>query len=343
MQKLLVSLVTLALAFVAPASAQKTQIKFATLVPEGTVWDQQVRLFGEEVTKRTGGKVAFRYYSGGVAGDEPDIIRKMRIGQLNGAFLTLSGLVDVDRVMQAFQIPMYFRDDAEVIAALREVEGTIRERMEAAGFVVLGWGTAGWLRFFSTAPVRTMRDLKGLKQFVWAGDNKLVGWYRDRGFQPVPLAATDMLTGLKTGLIESLPATPLAALSLQWFRSAGNMLDYPIAPLLTATVVSKRTWDKLEPAEREALLLAGKRCEDYLMNEVARQEEQAIAEMKERGLMVTEPATPPDNPEWRDVATYFAARMSENQIPPEILARIERRVQAVRGGASGGGGRERAH
>lgn len=312
------------------ATAQKAQLKIATLVPQGSVWDKSLRDLGEECQNSTDGRVRFKIYPGGVAGDEPDILRKMRIGQLHGGVFTMSGLGDIEPSVRVFEIPLFFRSDEEVAYVLEKMDAEFRRRLEAKGIVLLHWGNAGWLKFFSTEPARTVADLKRLKQFVWAGDQRLASWYQEGGFHPVPLAATDMLTGLKTGLIESLPSTSLTALSLQWFRTADYMLDYRVAPLLGGTVVTKKAWEELSPADREKVLAAAEHAQAFQMTEVPVQDARAVEEMKKRGLTVVEPDMSQGETPWLGIADFFANKMRTGLVPPEILDEVTRHLADFR-------------
>jgi TRAP-type C4-dicarboxylate transport system substrate-binding protein len=347
---MLTALLLLGLAWAPPppparaAAPGKTQLKIATLVPEGSVWDKSLRGLEQEAKDATGGSLSFRIYPGGVAGDESDILRKIRIGQLHGGVLSIAGLGEIDSAVQVFQIPLYLRSDEEALYVLEHMDALFRQRLAERGYVLVHWAHAGWLDFFSTEPVRTAEDLKSLKQFVWAGDTGLSRWYEEAGLRAVPLAATDVLTGLKTGLIECLPSTPLAALSLQWFRSAGHMLDYPVSPLYGGLVVSKRAWDGLDEDQRAALLAAGRRAQAFQMEEIPRMEAEAIAAMRERGLVVTEPEPARDAPGWLALSDHFARRMLEAWAPPEVLRQVEGHLAEfrARGDAPAGAERGRA-
>ena len=300
----------------APVGAQS--IKLATIVPEGSIWDKAIRRLGAEWEAGTDGRVSLRVYPGGVAGDEPDIIRKMRIGQLHGALMSTSGLGDIEPAFLLFETPLFFQTDDEIRHLLTEMGPVFERRLEEKGYVLVHWGHAGWLRMFSDEPIESYEDFRNMKQFVWGSENRMGTWYQEKGLKPVPLAATDVLTGLQTGLIDALPATPLTALSLQWFRSAPNMFENRFAPLVGATIVSKGAWNKIGEKDRETLLAAARGTADHLFEEVPAQEEQALAEMQRRGLRVTQ-VRPADEPEWRGLALHLQKRMREVTVPDEIF------------------------
>ena len=319
---------TVAMAVTAPASAQQV-IKLATLVPEGSVWDKMLRNTGSEWSQSTGGRVTLRVYPGGVAGDEPDVVRKMRIGQLQAGALTTVGLAEIDPAFQMFNAPMFFDSYGELSAVLDEMAPMLRQRLEAKGFVLLSWGHGGWVYFFSKKPVQSVADLKATKLFAWAGDDRMVQLWKANGFHPVPLAATDIMTGLQTGMIETFPSTPLLALTLQWYKVTPTMVGVGMAPLVGGFVVTKAAWDKIAPADRAAIQAAARKGERYLAVEVPRQDTTAVVEMEKRGLKVVRPGGA-SRAEWRTTASAFAAGMKGGVIPVDVLEAATRARDAYR-------------
>jgi TRAP-type C4-dicarboxylate transport system substrate-binding protein len=313
-----------------PLAAQKTTIKLATLVPDGSVWHRILKDMGAAWSRDTAGRVTLNIYPGGVAGDEPDMVRKMRIGQLQAATLTVTGLSEIDDSFGVFQVPMFYDSYAELDAVVGKLAPVLRERLDAKGFVLVHWGHAGWVHLFSTKPVRSLDDLKKTKLFVWAGADRMVQWWKANGFQPVALAATDILTGLQTGMIEALPTTPLAALSLQWFRSTPYMLDIGLAPLVGGTVVTKKAWEKLSPEDRAKLLAAGLAAERRLQQEVPAQDAKAVEEVRKRGLQVVQVS---DEAAWRKSAETIAASTRGPVVEASIYDLAVRERQAYRAGS----------
>jgi TRAP-type C4-dicarboxylate transport system substrate-binding protein len=298
------------------ANAAGKPIKLATLVPEGSVWVKELKALAGDAKTQTAGRVEIRIYPGGIAGDDPDVVRKLRIGQLQAATLSAAGLQDIDDGFAVFSIPRFFASYDELFYVLDQMTPYYAARLDKQGFVLLGWGSAGWVNLFSNKPVYGPNDLKQLKLFVWAGDNKMTQWWKTNGYRPVPLAATDIMTGLTTGMIEALPTTPLYALSLQWYRPAGNMLDLPVAPLIGATIVDKRTWNALSPADQEALRGLAKRMQQRLNQLVPPQDQKAIDEMAHRGLKVTKPRNADETKAWEEAARQFAASMRQQAVVP---------------------------
>lgn len=302
-----------------PVDAAPVTIKLATLAPDGSVWDKAMRSMGSQWKRDTGGRVQLRVYAGGIAGDEPDVLRKIRIGQLNAGTLTVRGLIDIDPAFEALAIPLFYDSYEEFFHVLHAVEGDLRDRARAKGFELIQWGHAGWVHMFSTEPARSVADLRRLKLFVSAGDDDTVQWWKDRDFRPVALAMTDIMTGLQTGMIETLPTTPLAALSLQWFRQTPHMLDVGLAPLVGATVISTRTWNQLSAEDQQAMRRSALLMEKRLETEIPDQDRTAIAEMSKRGLKVLEAQDPEV---WRTEAERFSASMRGSRVPVAAFDRV---------------------
>ncbi len=326
----------------APASA--VTVKLASLAPDGSVWDLAIEEMGAEWADATDGRVRLRVYPGGVAGDESDVVRKMRIGQLQAAALTVGGLTEIDDAFRVFTIPMFFDSYDELYYVIEQMTPELSRRLDAQGYVLLNWAHAGWVHLFSTAPVTSLEQLKSTKLFVGAGDDRAVQWWKKSGYRPVPLATTDILTGLQTGMIEALPSPPLAALLLQWYKQAPNMLDLGLAPLVGATIVQKRVWQAIDEADRKGLLVAAAELGKKLEREVPGQDRESVAEMEKRGLKVVRIDNADRLAEFRAAAAEFAERVSGDRLPPEILqqalkARAAYRQQAGGGSAATGGAR----
>ncbi len=323
MTRILASCLAASMLVCASVPSYAQTIKLGTLAPEGSPWHQVIRDIAESWREISGGTVEVRIYAGGVAGDEPDMVRKMRVGQLHAAALTGAGLARIAQEVQALQMPMMFRSDEE----LDYVRGKLGPRLEAIfeerGFVLLAWGDAGWVHFFAQQPVVHPDDLKPMKLFTWAGDSAVVEAYKDLGFQPVPLAATDILMALHSGLINAFPTTPVAALSFQWFGLAPHMTDLKWAPLVGAVVISKRAWERIPEELRPRFHAAARQAADRLQARARTLGDEAVAAMQKHGLSVH--AVPEATvPAWENAARAGYSRLLDAIVPADMVAEVER-------------------
>ncbi|MCY4601756.1 MAG: TRAP transporter substrate-binding protein DctP [Acidobacteria bacterium] len=265
--------------------AQRANLRLGTILPANSIWDRALKQMASEWQQKTDGRV--RLQVRGTTGDEATIIRRMRLNNPQVAALTLPGLTEIDDSFAVLGIPFFLASDAEALHVLEALTPLYREKLAEQGLVLLGWGHGGWAHIFSAQPIRSVPDLQKAKLFTAAGDDGMVQWYRRNGFQPVPLELTDVLMGLNTGLIDAYPSPPYGALVFQWYRQTSHMLDIPLSPVFGATVMTERAWNRIDEADRDALLEAAAGMQAFLFDEVPRQDEEAVAEMEKRGLMVS--------------------------------------------------------
>jgi TRAP-type transport system periplasmic protein len=270
-----------------PVDAQAPQVvRMATLVPDGSSWHLILKETAEKWKTLSGGRVTVRLFPGGVAGDDPDVVRKMRLGTLNSGLLTSVGVAEIDKSVYALGVPLLYDSYEEVYFVLEKMRPRLEASLEAKGFVVLNWADAGWVRFFTQKPVAGPEDLKPLKLFSWAGDAEAVTVWRSAGFNPVPLPSTEIMTALQTGLVTALGTPPQVAVISQYFNNAKNMTDLRWQLLLGATVITKSAWEKIPADVRPALLEATREAGTRLQQEIREAESKDIEAMKKRGLNV---------------------------------------------------------
>ncbi len=290
-------------------------VKMATVVPQGSVWDKNLKQMGEEWKEATGGRVTVTVFSGGAQGDEATVLRKMRLDALQAAAFTVVGLGSMDWAFNVFDIPFFFDSYDELNYVTDKLTPVLRKRLEPKGFVFLNWGHGGWTQVFTKKPVQTVDDLKNVKLWTSAGNDRMVQWFKANGFQPRAMAMTDILTGLTTGMLEGLPTTPLAAMLFQWDRQTPYMLELGLAPIVGAGVITTRAWKAIPDADKPKLLAAADGVEKRLRVEVPKLDASAVIEMTRRGLTVTK-AT---GPEWRTQLDGLAKTMRGESVPPEIF------------------------
>jgi len=301
------------------ASAQT--IKMGTLAPEGSVWHNVLRDMAEEWSEISNGRIRVRIYPGGVAGDDADMVRKVRIGQLQAAALTGVGMSNVTEEISIFQMPMLLHSDAELDYVRDRLAPKLEALMEAKGFKVLYWSEVGWVYLFSNKPVQRPADLKPLKIWVWAGDAAWADALKDGGYQPVPLPATEIHTALTSGLVDAFSTTPVAALSFQWFGQAKNMMAMKWAPLTAAVVISKRTWDSIPEELRPEIMAAAQRAGDKAKVEIRSLEAEAVAAMQSYGLAVNQ-VTPAMAAEWQAEIETTYPKLLGKSIPEDIYHEV---------------------
>ena len=295
--------------------AQRANLRLGTILPANSVWDRALRQMASDWQEATDGRV--RLQVRGTTGDEATIIRRMRLNNPQVAALTLPGLTEVDDSFNVFGIPFFFASDAEAVHVLEALTPLYRDKLAEQGLVLLGWGHGGWAHIFSAHPIRGIPDLQKAKLYTSAGDDGMVQWYKENGFQPVPLELTDVLMGLNTGLIDAYPSPPYGALVFQWYRQTSHMLDIPLSPVFGATVMTERAWARIDEADRAALLEAAAEMQAFLFDEVPRQDEEAVAEMQKRGLTLSSVGEP-EVALLRAIVDTLTATWRGDRVPADI-------------------------
>jgi TRAP-type transport system periplasmic protein len=312
------------------AEAKKVKIKLGTLAPEGSPWHNGLRRITERWQKISNGNVEVKIYPGGVLGDEGDMVRKMRVGQLHAGTMTGVGLSVISRATYAMQTPMLFRSFEELDYVRTQMAPMIQQDLDANGVVVLGWGDAGWVHFFSKAPAVSVDDFRKLKLFVWAGDPSAELAWKAAKFNVVPMSSTDVMSGLQTGLIQSFSTTPLYALTSQWYTYAKNMTAVKWTPLNGATVITKEKWKELgEAGDLEAFRKAADEEVAKTNAEVRTLGEKSIKAMTDKGLVVHEP-TAAELAEWQKAAESAYPVLREKVIPAKFFDEAQRLVNEYR-------------
>jgi len=321
----------LAIAFNAWASAQEAvKIRFGTLAPRGTAWHRNLLELGEKWRAAQGAGAEFIVYGGGSQGGEADMVRRMRVGQLNAAMLSVIGLSEIDPSVSALQkMPLMFRSWEELDYVRGKLRPGLDKRFLEKGFVVLSWGDAGWVRFFSKEPALRPADYRRMKIFAWAGDTPQVDIMKSLGYQPVVLEVSDILPGLQTGMVNMVPSTPFWALTLQFYSHAPYMLDLDWAPMVGAVIVTKKAWDAMSPAGREAMRTAGEAMGAELRALSRREHEESVAAMKKRGLHV-QALTPEIEAEWRRAVADMYPLIRGRMVPAELFDEVERLLTEYR-------------
>jgi TRAP-type C4-dicarboxylate transport system substrate-binding protein len=271
--------------FVTPAETQ-IKVKMATLVPEGTSWATIIKEAGEKWKTISNGRVAMNIYWGSVSGDDPDVVRKMRLGTLHAGLLTSVGLAEIDKSVYALGVPMMYASYDEVYGVLESMRPKLEASIENKGFIVLNWVDGGWIHYFTQKPVATPDDLKKLKLFAWENDTDSIDILKSMGFNPQPMPTAEIATALQTGRINAVPLSPQTAVITQYYNYAKNMTDLNFELLLGATVIDKRIWNKIPTDLHAPLLQVMQETGKKLRDEIRKSGERDVDEMKKRGLNV---------------------------------------------------------
>ena len=310
--------------FHSPVSAGKKPqylIKFATVAPEGSTWVKEIRKVDKDLREKSGGRLGLGIYAGGIAGDELDVLKKMRIGQIQCAAFSGVGFGKILPMVRVLDLPYLFRNDQEVDRVHQELFSFFAEEFQKKGFKLLAWTEVGNVNIFSKKAVRNLDDLTGLKIWAWAGDPIAKETFVTMGVNPIPLPVTDVNTALNTGMIDTVYAPPLGALALQWHTSLSFMMGLPLVHSTGAILLSSRYYKKLPPDLAALLQKTMKKAMADLTETLRRQKEEAVQVIQDSGITVT-PVEGEARKPFYAIHTEVARKLSGEIYPEELLLRV---------------------
>ena len=314
------------------AEAADKQFRIGSLVPKNSLYHRQLMDIGEAWRAAQGENAKYLVYPDGSQGGEAEMARRMRIGQLQGALLSVVGLREIEPSISALQgIPLLFRNWDEVDYVREKMRAGMEKKFLEKGFVVLAWGDAGWVRFFSKDAAVRPDDFKKMKFFAWGSEPDQQAIMKSLGYTPVPLETSDILPAIQTGMINVVPSTPYFALATQIYATAPNMLEINWAPIVGALVVTKKSWDDMGPAAQSAVRLASDKAGVQIRAKARQEVEEAVDAMKKRGLTVNRP-TPEQMREWNEFAEKLYPRIRGTMVPAETFDEVLAHLKDFRAG-----------
>jgi TRAP-type transport system periplasmic protein len=310
----------------APQLAQaQTTIKIATLAPEGSSWMRSFHEWQKKVEERTQGRVKIKFYAGGVQGDEKDVLRKIRLNQLQGAAITAIGLATIDPHVRALEMARSYEELDALRAALGD---TLKKRFEEKGFVVGVWGDVGPVRVFSNKPIKSMEDLRSCRLWMWSQDPITKALFDALGLRGVPLDVPELITALATGQVDTFMASPLSAVALQWARHAKYVSSMVMGEATGATVIAKKAWDAIPDADRKILEEEARAIEDKVQKQIRQDNTVALDAMIKNGMQVI--PTPPELEHELDKQSEAVARTAGKNFSKDFQEQVEKIVSEYR-------------
>jgi len=319
-----------ALALVSSFANAATTIKIATAAPDGTAWMREMRAGAEAIKKGTAERVEIKFYPGGVMGDEPTVLRKIKIGQLQGGAFTGGELSQVDKDAQIYSLPFVFKTQAEVDKVRAQLDPLLKQKLEKDGFEILGISGGGFAYLVSVNDIRNKDDLKAAKVWIPQGDRIAEASFKAGGVTPIPLPLADVYTSLQTGLIDAAANTPAGTIAFQWHTKVRHMIDLPLTYVVGILIVDKKVYDGLPPEDRkivsDELGAAFVRLEKINRDDNA----QAREALQKQGIAISKP-TAADTAAWETVGTDARKHLvADGEISAEMSAALDQALASAR-------------
>jgi TRAP-type C4-dicarboxylate transport system substrate-binding protein len=307
-----------------------TVIKLATLAPEGSTWMNVLGDLSKDLEKQSEGRLKFKFYAGGVSGDEKDVVKKIRIGQLHGAGFTGVGLGEVAPETRLLDAPWLFRSRAELEAVRAKFSKELDAAVEKGGFVLLGWTDLGSVYVFSKNPIASPEDMKREKMWVWEGDPIAQAAFKALGVNPIPLSVVDVMQSLQTGMINAVYGPPLGVVALQWHSKLKHIYPVPLAESTGAVLVSKKFFDSLPEDQRKLLLEVSAKHLKRLNEMTNAENDKALEALKKQGLSLAPDPGPATRRKYEELGKSARMELAGRLFSEELLAKFEKELAALR-------------
>jgi TRAP-type C4-dicarboxylate transport system substrate-binding protein len=332
-----------ALAMARPARADGTELRIATLAPSGSAWMEVLDKAAGETKDKTAGRVTLKYFEGGQQGDERDFVRKINLGQLDGAAVTAVGLGMIDESIRVLELPMMFQSVEEFDYVADKLWPHFQKKFEDKGFKLNDRGEVGWIYFLSKAKVEKISDLQGQKLWLWGDDQLVSAVFKKLGLNGVPLGVPEVDAALTSGKIDACYASPIAAVALQWYSKVKFMTSMPMSFAMGATVLSTKAYKKLSAEDAKTLEDVSRANSKKLRKTIRKANEDAKGTMSRKGVKVIETPvamvdefTKKSNEIWTELVGKI---YSKEELKMVLDARDEYRAKHPPGGAAAKAGR----
>jgi TRAP-type C4-dicarboxylate transport system substrate-binding protein len=284
-----------------PSITHATTLKVATLAPDGTSWMKLMRQGAEEIKEKTGGRVKIKFYPGGVMGNTATVMKKMRIGQLQGGAFTGASLSQVYPDAQLYSMPMVFRTLGEAKYVRERMDDTLIKGLADNGLVVLGISDGGFAYIMCEKPLRRMQDLQGQKVWMPEGDVLTETMFESAGVKGIPLPVADVYTGLQTGLIDTIAGVPTGIVAFQWYTSVTHLTDVPLMFLTGWLVIDDKVFKRIKPDDQKVVRDVMGRIFRTLDDVNRKDNESAREALKSQGIDFVEPDAE-ERENWEQIA-----------------------------------------
>ncbi|MDR1031390.1 MAG: TRAP transporter substrate-binding protein DctP [Treponema sp.] len=267
---------------------RKVTIKLASMVPESTPWGAALNRMSQEWARVSHGEVELRVYHNGVAGGEEDVLRKLRLNQIQGAVFTSAGLNLITPEIMTLSVPFFIRNDAELARVLRDIKPELEAKINEKGFFTLAWAKSGWVKIFSRKEVFIPQDLKQQKLATSPDTEEMSQVFKVMGYQMVPVTMNDLLVSLNSGMVDAVYQSPVLVGGMQFFGITKHMASINIAPFMGGIILNQRAWSRVPEAYKPALIEVSRRIAEDISDSITRLESDVVKTMTSYGLKINQ-------------------------------------------------------
>ena len=303
--------------------------KIASEAPDGSIWVTSIKQISRELYKKTKGELGIRVYPGSIMGDQSTVIKKIMIGQLSGCTFSSGGLALIYKDSAVMGFPMVFRNYEEYDYTKGKMSAFFEKEFEKKGYILLGWTEVGLIYLYSKKKVNTIETFRDSKPFLYEGDTISLALFKESGTTPIPLQMSDIMTGLQTGLIDTIFSSPYALIVTQWFTKVKYMADIPITLMIGAIMVDKKLFYSMPREYQKEMKKTFHTTFNNLNERIRKDNDNALVSLKKNGLIIL-PVNQSSKQVFYDVCNRVADKLTEKDYSKKLLERIRGHVEEFR-------------
>ncbi len=305
--------------------------KIASLSPEGSDWMQKMRAGAKEIKQKTNGRVKFKFYPGGVMGDDQAVLRKIKIGQLHGGALAGGSLIKANQDYRIYSLLLTYQNQGEINYVRQHIDPTIKQGFEKGGFIILGMAESGFAYSMSSkVDVSSIKQLRQQKVWTPSNDKLSQETLQSFGVTPIPLPYGDVLAGLQTGLIDTVAMSPIGAIALQWYTQIKYITDMPLLYSLGILAINAKAFNKIKPADQKIVRNIMKKAFDAIETTNQKNNIEALSVLKKSGIKFIKPSNE-DYKKWQELAhTANKAMVDSGQLNSKLVSQVEKLLKDYR-------------
>ena len=295
-------------------------LRIASLVPEGSSWMKVLNAWNKTLKERTNGKLKLRFYPGGSQGDERDFVRKMRVGQLDGGVVTMTGMSMLIPAMNVLVLPGLLETYEKLDRVREKMSPEFGAMFEKEGFKLVGWGDAGKTRLFSVKPIKRPSDIKAMRPWVWKDDPIFVEFYQVIGASAVRLGVPEVYPALQTRMVDVVSSSAITAVSFQWYTRVKYMTAHNSAIIVGGTMMRKDKYDELPADLQEAFDSTAARAHEILNKVVRKEDEKAYKVVVDKGIQPVDAGD--GKAEWDEAHKKVRDNLTGRMFPKSLVAAV---------------------
>jgi len=295
-------------------------LRIASLVPEGSSWMKVLNAWNKTLKERTNGKLKLRFYPGGSQGDERDFVRKMRVGQLDGGVVTMTGMSMLIPAMNVLVLPGLLETYEKLDRVREKMAPEFGAMFEKEGFKFVGWGDAGKTRLFSVKPIKRPSEIKAMRPWVWKDDPIFVEFYQVIGASAVRLGVPEVYPALQTRMVDVVSSSAITAVSFQWYTRVKYMTAHNSAIIVGGTMMRKDKYDELPADLQEAFDSTAARAHEILNKVVRKEDEKAYKVVVDKGIQPVDAGD--GKAEWDEAHKKVRDNLTGRMFPKSLVAAV---------------------